>query len=493
MGIIAKQSVKGSIYTYAGAFIGFVNTGILMPKLFATDQIGLLGILLSLTLIISQFANLGFTGVFTRLFPYFRDEGKQHNGILTLGVWVSSGGFLLSMIILFFLKDYLIRSNLEKSALFAENIYYLVPLIFFSIYFLLLDSYNSAIYDAALGVFLRDFLTKLLNLLSIILYYFDLFTFQEFVLIYVATFILPTFIMITILYFRKHLHIVRMNKSLMKQMRHELFYISLFGIISGFSGVALSTIDNVLVNQYLGLELAGIYITCFFFGTLILLPSKVLRKISGIILADAWKTGDMKTISTTYEKSTVTQFIIGMFLFIGLWVNIDNVFSMIPKFASGRYVILFVGLANLVEMFAGVSSMVILSSKHYRMFSFQMLASLILLVGFNMVLIPLMGINGAGLTAIISTFAFALWRFLFIYKRYRIQPYSIKHLKIFGIGITVLGLNYLMPQIDNHYLDFFIRSAAVVIIFSILIYYSRTANDISKIVVTVLNRFRKKS
>ena len=41
MGLIAKQTIKGSIYSYLGAFIGFVNVALLMPQIFTTDEIGL--------------------------------------------------------------------------------------------------------------------------------------------------------------------------------------------------------------------------------------------------------------------------------------------------------------------------------------------------------------------------------------------------------------------------------------------------------------------
>ncbi len=84
MGIIAKQSIKGSVYTYAGAAIGFISTGLLMPKFFAAEQIGLINLLIAITAIFSQFGGLGFVGVLSRLFPYFRDEEKKHNGVLSL-------------------------------------------------------------------------------------------------------------------------------------------------------------------------------------------------------------------------------------------------------------------------------------------------------------------------------------------------------------------------------------------------------------------------
>ena len=41
MGIIQRQSIKGSIYSYIGAGLGFLNLAILSPKFFTTDQIGL--------------------------------------------------------------------------------------------------------------------------------------------------------------------------------------------------------------------------------------------------------------------------------------------------------------------------------------------------------------------------------------------------------------------------------------------------------------------
>jgi len=59
MGIIQRQSIKGSIYSYIGAFLGFVNLAILAPKIFTTDQIGLTQVLVSLATIFAQLGTLG--------------------------------------------------------------------------------------------------------------------------------------------------------------------------------------------------------------------------------------------------------------------------------------------------------------------------------------------------------------------------------------------------------------------------------------------------
>ena len=59
MGLIARQSIKGSIYTYAGALLGFVNAGLLMPKFFKTEEVGLVNLLIAVTLIFSQLGSFG--------------------------------------------------------------------------------------------------------------------------------------------------------------------------------------------------------------------------------------------------------------------------------------------------------------------------------------------------------------------------------------------------------------------------------------------------
>lgn len=42
MGIIIKQSIKGTIFSYIGVVLGFVTVGLLWPKLLNADQIGLI-------------------------------------------------------------------------------------------------------------------------------------------------------------------------------------------------------------------------------------------------------------------------------------------------------------------------------------------------------------------------------------------------------------------------------------------------------------------
>jgi len=71
LGIIIKQSVKGTIYTYIGVVLGFATTGILLPRIYSTDQVGLIKIIVAYATLVAQFGTLGFNGIAIRLFPFF--------------------------------------------------------------------------------------------------------------------------------------------------------------------------------------------------------------------------------------------------------------------------------------------------------------------------------------------------------------------------------------------------------------------------------------
>ena len=162
MGIIIKQSIKGSIWSYLGVAVGFVTTAYLFPNYLTTDTVGLFGLLLSWSLIFAQFSSLGFHGVTSRLFPYFRDKEKGHNGYLFIAFWVMLSGFILFLVFFWFFRPYLVESNLEKSKLFADYIDLLVPLTFFALLFVQLDTFNKLLYNAVFGTFLQEFLQRIL-------------------------------------------------------------------------------------------------------------------------------------------------------------------------------------------------------------------------------------------------------------------------------------------------------------------------------------------
>ncbi len=491
MGIIQKQAIKGTVYTYIGAFLGLINVVILFPRILSTDEIGLINILLAYAMVLSQFGSLGFNSATTRMFTYFKTDDNKHNGFLFLNLIVSLVGFLLVLGVFMLLKPILLSNNdnADSSQLLFKYFFYIVPLLFFTLFFNAFDHYNKVLFNAVRGTFLREFVPKVLILIVIILYVFDFLNFSQFVFSYVCAFCSPSVIIMILLIKDKQFNLRPNFKFLTKDMKKTLLSVSLFGIITSAIGIVILNIDRIMIERMLGLSSAGIYATSFFFGTFIILPARSLNKISSAVISDSWKNNDIENINKIYYKSTLTQLIIGSFLLIGIWGNIDNIIIlMTEKFEAGRYVILFVSLAFFTDMASGVSSAILTNSKKYRIQAVFLIIMILLLISANFILIQKYHIVGAAIALFISKFIFNLIKYFYLWYRFKLQPFDYRSLLVIIIAISVYGITYLIPEFELFYIDIIVRSSAITLLFGVLIFSFKISEDINNGFIEYLHK-----
>ena len=127
MGIIGKQTIKGSFFSYLGVTFGFITVGILWPRLLEPEEIGVINFLLAMSVILAHVGSLGINNVSVRLFPYFRDKATRHHGFLRMALLFFSAGVIIIFIYYFLFKGRIIANNTEKSFLVARYIYFIVP------------------------------------------------------------------------------------------------------------------------------------------------------------------------------------------------------------------------------------------------------------------------------------------------------------------------------------------------------------------------------
>jgi len=492
MGIIARQTLKGTIYSYVGAGLGFLNVALIMPHIFSSAEIGLTHIIISISVIFGQLGSLGFTNVTTRLFPYFRNEELKHNGFGFLMLAVGLIGFLLCLIIYFIIKPYLIAENISKSPLFVTYIYLLLPLIFITIFSNLLDAYNRVLFNASFGVFVREFLLRVLNFVGIALFYFNILDFHGFIHYYTFAYAVPVLLILLLLLYNKRFSIKPAFSFLKRPLKREIVSVAIFGLFTGFSAIAAMHIDRYMINHFCSLSETGIYSIAFFFGTIVHLPGRALYRISTTIITEAFKAKDYEIINNIYIKSTINQLIAGLLAFLLIWGNIDNVLYFLPQeYAHGKFVVLYISLTYLLIMGAGISSEIISFSQYYRQYSFIMVFLLFLIVLFNLLLIPKFGINGAATASLLAYLGYFLVKYIFIFLKFGFQPFSLKHVLIICIGIFAYGISLLMPNVTNVFLNLIIKTTVLVLFFSVPIYFSGVSNEINNIINKWLGVFKK--
>ncbi len=489
MGKIKEQTIKGSIYSYLGVLLGFAISGLILPKLFTTAENGLINLLIAYSSLFAQFATLGFGNATGRLFSWFRDEKSNHHGFIGLLLLVVTVGFLLAITAFFILKPFLLAKSIETSSLFAGYITFLIPLIFFSLLYQLLDVYFKMLYKTIIGTFLKEFLLRALILLSLLLYFLKVLDFRSFITAYVIANCLPAVFLFAALLFQGKVQWKPDWKFIDRNMARSLFNMSFFGIIVGFSSVLVLSIDRIMIERMLGLSAAGIYSITFFFGTLVVIPARSLRKIAGTMLAEAWRNSDMKMIHEIYTKSIVNQLIIGTLIFVGVWSNINNVFEILPPtYLPGKWVVFFVALTGLIEMSSGVSEILVQTSKYYRFSAMLNTLFLVFIVVFNYLFINWFGLVGAAIANAVSFALNNVIRYSFIYKKFGFMPFTFGHLTVLVVGLAVYFLSVLLPPFPDFILDIAVRSSSITIVYIATIYLLGLSPDMNQSIQSVMHR-----
>jgi O-antigen/teichoic acid export membrane protein len=492
MGIIIKQSIKGSIWSYLGVAVGFVTTAYLFPNYLTTDTVGLFGLLLSWSLLFAQFSSLGFHGVTSRLFPYFRNKEKAHNGYLFISFMVMLAGFILFLIFFWFFRPYLVESNLEKSKLFADYIDLLIPLTFFALLFVQLDTFNKLLYNAVFGTFLQEFLQRILIFAVTLLFVLNVLNLHQLVLAYVIAVCAKTVVLIGFLLANGELNLKPNLKFIEPKLRKEMISVASYSILTGLGGSIVFNIDKILVNQMLGLSATGVYTIAFFFGTLVIIPSRPLLRITGTLIADAWKRNDVAYIADVYKKSCLNQFIIGAFLFGGIWINIDNILIILgPEYTEAKWVIFFIGLAYLVDMATGANAHIIAYSRYYKVALYFILVLIVLVVASMFFLIKIWGITGGAVAIAFSFTINNLIRFVFLKMKFQLQPFSSRFLLVFAAFFLAFFSSYLIPDLPLVW-SILAKSSAFTLVFGAAVIGFKVSEDASETVKKVLDILKSK-
>jgi O-antigen/teichoic acid export membrane protein len=206
-------------------------------------------------------------------------------------------------------------------------------------------------------------------------------------------------------------------------------------------------------------------------------------RISSTIISESWKSGDMANIAMVYRKSALNQFIIGLYLLLGLWVTMDSLLSLMPAdYAAARNVILFMGLGYLIDLATGANGIIIATSKYYRYDTWFMLVLVVFTLITNITLIPIYGITGAGIASCLTFAFFNAARLIFIQVKFGIQPFTKSFLYIAAIGGISASAAYFLPTMDNGYIDILLRGGLFSLIFGALVLWSGVSPDINAVV-----------
>lgn len=479
MGLILRQSFANTIYSYVGALIGFVNVIWLFPYVLEAEQFGLTRVMISIGIIGAQVASLGMGNVTIRFFPLFRNPGRRHFGFLFFAVTVPLAGYLLLSLLGWIFQSPVIQFYADDSALFGDYYLLLFPLLLFILYFHILESYIRSLFDTVVATFFQDILLRLFQTAVVLIYYFGYIPFGMFMWLFVGTFGLQTLLMLLYIGFKKQLFVIPDFSILTRPRIKSMAEYAAYAFLGSVTAMTLGNIDMLMVGGMTNLAQTAVYAVSLYLATMIKIPSKALMKISQPLIAEAQYKKDMKTISEIYTKSSITQMLVGGVIFIIIGVNLSHVYQFLPEeYHAGAYVFLFIGLAKMIDMTAGLNAAIIRTSNWYRFDLYATLLLVLLTIITNLIFIPIFGITGAAMATALSVLVHNVVYVIYVQVRLGIHPFSKKNLSGIAVLITALLVAWGIPEFPVWLIDLIFRAAVSVAIVTVGIFVLDLSEDL---------------
>ncbi len=490
MGIVIRQSVVSTALSYAGVVIGYVNLLILFPKYMSPEEVGLARIIQDVAMLMVPFAQLGTNQLIVRYFPEHKNK-SQYGEFIGLIFSLLTITLVLFALLFFLFKSSFVNYFSYQSPEVSQYLNYILWLTFILAIYQVMVAFSQSSLNIVLPNFLKEVLLRTITLIAIILFAAQVISFLQFINILIGAYGLNLIILIIYLWRKGVLRIQLkrsyFNTAIIKQMLTFMLFTFL-----GASGILIiGKVDSLMVTGMLGLKATAIYTTAFYIAVLIELPKRAVSQISLPIISRAFQENNVKEINDIYSKSAINNLIIGVLIFIGLWINLESIFTLIPRseiYSLGSMVVLIVGAGKLIDMAAGLNGEIIIMSRYYRVNVYFIIALAFFTVLANYFLIPIYGLNGAAIGSAFALLFFNLIKFVFLYNKLKLQPFSANTIKVLLLGAVVLLLGFWLPQLDNIYFDIFYRSVIVSASYGIAIYFLKPSMDINRLVDRVLGR-----
>lgn len=491
MGIVIRQSIKATIVSYAGAVLGAFLVVFLYPKSLNPEQIGLTRVLIESALLFSFFAQFGMTSVAIRFFPYFKNNENNNNGFQFILFIFPLIGFILFTCFFFSFEDYIISIFSEKSSLFTSYIIYVIPLTFFLIYISICETYSSLLQRIVFPKIIKEIVVRLLTIIIILMLFFNLITLDIFVFLFASIYGIASILNLVYINSIQKMNLKPDFKFIQNPLRKDLFTFMGYMMIVGVGSNISARIDVFMLSSQLNLTGTGIFTIAFFIASFIEMPTRAIFQIVTPFASEALKNNDLKLIDSLYKRISINQFIIAGILFLLIWLNADAIFKVMPNgklYESGKYVLLFIGLAKVFDALTGINAIILGNSKYYyyTLFFIFFLAGLTIVN--NYFLIPLYGISGSALATFISIFLYNLILVVFVKLKLGVQPFTVKTAGAFLILSFSYLIGCIIPSTNFWVIDSLLRSSGFIVISVSGVLYFRISDDLNDTVKSGLKK-----
>ncbi len=449
MGVIIKQSIKGTLVNYLGVAIGFVTTFFVLTHYLTQEEVGLTRVLVDAAVLFSSFAQLGTASSIIRFFPYFKDEEGKNHGFFFWTLVVPVVGFLLFWLVFMLLRQPIIGMFSQKSPLFVNYFRFVIPLGLFMLYQSVFEANANVLMRIVVPKFVREVGVRSGLLLCYLLYGYHVITLDGLVIGFCITYFIAALIDIIYLFTLQKISLKPDLKYITKPLAKDFLFYTLFLILAAIAGTITPLLSSFFVSAKMGLTYTGIYAIANYIATVIEIPNRSLNAIANPQISEAVKNQDWERAESLCKNVSLHLFLSSLFIFFIIWINVDLLFMILKNgedYETGKSVIFILGLARLTNSAFSPGISPLSYSKYYYMTLVFTVLLTVFAILLNIWLIPTYGMNGSAFANFGSYLIYFLFLLALVKWKLNISIFSWGQLKSLVIVMALFGLNVLWAR-----------------------------------------------
>lgn len=489
MGIVRKQGLNITFISFVGVIIGALNTMFVFPNVLGAEGHGLVMLILSIGTILAHFAHLGIPNTIIRFFPYLKDQKKF---IYRLALQVPLMSIFLLGLVLYLFGDYLFDGYIKKNVLFSEFQSIILPLVASLVFFEVILSISRSELKSVFPAVLRELILRLSTLVLLCMYSLDYLNFSEFIYCWLGLYSINV-LFLSVYLFRLKLLNISFGFPLFpnSDMALKMSKYGVVTLLTSSAAILVNRIDVLMLGYFLEFENIAYYTVAFFMASLIHIPARSILQIVKPLLAKAWAEKNKQEIVNLYRKTALNQLIIGALLFIGIWMNINDLLLFVPeKYQGIQMVFFYIGLSKLIDVSVGVNGAIISTSNYYKFDLYINVFLILIIIITNSIFIPLYGIVGAAMATALAILIHNIIKTLVLYSLFKIQPFQLSTFKVILLTVLVFIVLNLIPfsLIDSHIVRILVRSISIGLVYSFVVIWFKLSDDINQLFHKLVRR-----
>ncbi|MEJ2721143.1 MAG: flippase [bacterium] len=264
--------------------------------------------------------------------------------------------------------------------------------------------------------------------------------------------------------------------------------------LTGFTYLFVSRTDKVMLGYFLSSEAVGIYTPAVVIANMLDFVNNAFKYRFLPTVSEYFSRNDMGGLLPVFRSTSKWSFLVIYPIFLFILVIAREILTALygSEYAGGYMALTVLSLGIAANVFAGTSANMLVAGGHTKLNLACEIIAAVTNVILNVLLIPLYGIVGAAIATGLSFLTKNISSLSFVYRSYRMHPYTKNYLNIIASGLAAIAIIYFLkihsplPWWSN----MLILGVLFVVFYAAAVLFSRSldANDL-----VILDAFQRKT